>query len=85
MIIKKRASIDMITIITSDANLWIGHYLFNSLSLCWCQSRSSLYAEYASCLGPPKHQGPLALKDDFILVSFLHLANGYENMNDNLL
>ncbi len=33
---------------------------------------------------PPKHQGPLALKDDFILVSFLNLASSYENMNDNL-
>ncbi len=36
------------------------------------QSRSSLYAEYASCVGP-------------CLVSFLNLASGYENMNDNLL
>ncbi len=27
------------------------------------QSRSSLYAEYASCVGPPKHQGaPLLSK-----------------------
>ncbi len=37
----------------------------------WCdQSRCSLYAEYASCVRPPKHQGPLALKGEFILVSF---------------
>ncbi len=29
----------------------------------WLQSRSSLYAEYASCVGPPKHQGaPLLSK-----------------------
>ncbi len=27
---------------------------------------------------------PLALKNDFILVSFLNLASGYENMNDHL-
>ncbi len=33
----------------------------------------------------PKHQGPFALKDDFILVSFWNLASSYENMNDNLL
>ncbi len=49
--------------------------------LCgYIQSRSSLYA---SCVEPPKHQGaPLALKDVLILVSFLILACGYENMND---
>ncbi len=29
--------------------------------------------------------GPLVLKDYFILVSFLNLASGYENMNDHLL
>ncbi len=35
------------------------------------QRRSSLHAEYASCVGPPKTPGgPLALKDVFILVSF---------------
>ncbi len=28
--------------------------------------------------------GPLALKDDLILVSFLNLASGYENMNVHL-
>ncbi len=28
--------------------------------------------------------GPLALKDILILVLFLNLASGYENMNDNL-
>ncbi len=33
--------------------------------------------------GPETPGGPLALKDDFILVSFL--ASGYENINDNLL
>ncbi len=32
---------------------------------------------------PETPGGPLALKDVFILVSFLNLANGYENMNDN--
>ncbi len=51
----------------------------------YTQSRSSLYAEYASCVGPRNTRGPLALKDDFILVSILNLASGYENMNDNLL
>ncbi len=45
------------------------------------QSRSSLYTEYTTW----NTRGPLALKDDFILVSFLNLASGYENMNDNLL
>ncbi len=30
-------------------------------------------------------EDPLALKDDFILVLFLNLASGYENMDDNLL
>ncbi len=33
---------------------------------------------------PETPGGPLALKDVFILVSFLNLASGYENMNDNL-
>jgi len=33
--------------------------------------------------GPETPGGPLALKDDFILVSFFNLANDYENMNDN--
>ncbi len=32
------------------------------------QSQCSLYAEYASCVGPPG--GPLALKDVLILVVF---------------
>ncbi len=32
----------------------------------------------------PETGGPLTLKDDFVLVSFLNLANGYENMNDHL-
>ncbi len=46
------------------------------------QSRSSPYAEYASCEGPPKHQGaPLPLKDEFWILNF---ACGYENMNDHL-
>ncbi len=50
------------------------------------QSRSFLSAEYASYVGPPETPGgPLALKDDFILVSFLNLASGSENMNDHLL
>ncbi len=45
------------------------HSVTDVAVLCYGkQSRSSLYAEYASCVGPPKH---LALKDDFILVSFL--------------
>ncbi len=36
------------------------------------QSRSSLYAEYTSCLGPPKHQGaPLLSKCFFIWIIFL--------------
>ncbi len=35
--------------------------------------------------GPETPGDPLALKDDFILVSFLKLASGYENMNANLL
>ncbi len=35
--------------------------------------------------GPPKHQGgPLAPKDVLILVSFLSLARGYENINYHL-
>ncbi len=36
------------------------------------QSRCSLYAEYASCVGPPKHQGAplLSTINDFILVLF---------------
>ncbi len=34
------------------------------------QSRSSLYAEYTSCVGPWNTRGPPTLKDDFILVSF---------------
>ncbi len=46
--------------------------------------RSSLYTENASCVGPMKHQGPLALKDVLILDSFLSLASGHENMNDHL-
>ncbi len=47
------------------------------------QSRSSLYAEYTSCVGPPKHQGArLCSQRGFHLVSFLKLASGYENMND---
>ncbi len=46
------------------------------------QSRSSLYAEYARCVGPRNTRGPLALKDVLILVSFLILASGSENMND---
>ncbi len=33
---------------------------------------------------PETPGGPLALKDDFILVSFRSLARGYENMNGNL-
>ncbi len=33
---------------------------------------------------PETPGGPLALKDVLILVSFLSLASGYENMNDNL-
>ncbi len=33
----------------------------------------------------PKHQGHLALKDDFILVLFINLASSYDNRNDNLL
>ncbi len=46
------------------------------------QSRSSPYAEYASCEGLPKHQGaPLPLKDEFWILNF---ACGYENMNDHL-
>ncbi len=37
----------------------------------YLQSRSSLYAEYTqAALGPRNTRGPLALKDDFILVSF---------------
>ncbi len=50
---------------------------------CCVQSRSSLYAEYASCVGPETPGGSLALKDVFSFV--LNLASGYENMNDNLL
>ncbi len=34
---------------------------------------------------PETPGGPLALKDDVILVLFCNLASGYENMNDNLL
>ncbi len=33
---------------------------------------------------PETPGGPLALKDVLILVSFLSLASGYANMNDNL-
>ncbi len=33
---------------------------------------------------PETPGGPLALKDVLILVSFLNLASGYENMNDHL-
>ncbi len=33
---------------------------------------------------PETPGGPLALKDVLILVSFLSLASGYENMNDHL-
>ncbi len=32
----------------------------------YIQSRSSLYTEYTSCVGPRKHSNTLALKDDFI-------------------
>ncbi len=32
---------------------------------------------------PETPGGPLALKDDIILVLFLNLASGYENMNDH--
>ncbi len=39
-------------------------------------------AEYASCVGPPEHQGAPLLSN--ILVSFLNLASGYENENDHL-
>ncbi len=34
---------------------------------------------------PETPGGPLALKDFLILVSFLSLASGYENMNDHFL
>ncbi len=34
---------------------------------------------------PETPGGPLALNDDFSLVTILNLASGYENMNDNLL
>ncbi len=34
---------------------------------------------------PQAAQGPLALKDDYVLVSLLNFASDYENMNDNLL
>ncbi len=34
---------------------------------------------------PETPGGPLALKDDLILVLFLNLASGYENMNDHFL
>jgi len=41
-------------------------------------------AEYASCLGPPKH--PCSQRClNFIVVLVLNLASGYENMNDKLL
>ncbi len=33
---------------------------------------------------PETPGGPLALKEDFILVLFFKLGNGYENMNDQL-
>ncbi len=33
---------------------------------------------------PETPGGPLALKDVLILVLFLSLSSGYENMNDNL-
>ncbi len=37
-----------------------------------------------SCVGAPETAGgPLALKDVLILVSFLNLATGFENMNDH--
>ncbi len=44
-------------------------------------------AEYASCLGPPKHQGPPCSQRclNFIVVLVLNLASAYENMNDKLL
>ncbi len=31
----------------------------------YAQSRSSLFAEYASCVGPPKHQGALLISKRF--------------------
>ncbi len=37
-------------------NIHINPYI--SQRLHHVQSRSSLYTEYASCIGPPKHQGP---------------------------
>ncbi len=52
---------------------------YGVMCLCDAQSRSSLYAEYACCIGPPKHQGaPLLSK------MFLILASSSENMNDHL-
>ncbi len=48
------------------------------------RGRSSLYAEYASYAGPPKHQGPpYSQRFFYILVSFWSLARGYENRNDH--
>ncbi len=35
------------------------------------------------CRAPETPRAPFALKDDFILVSLLNLASGYENMNDH--
>ncbi len=35
------------------------------------------------CRAPETPRAPFALKDDFILVSLLNLAGGYENMNDH--
>ncbi len=44
-----------------------------------------VYTEYASMRRAPETPGgPLALKDVLIIVSFLSLASGYENMNDHL-
>ncbi len=52
-----------------------------------CHSRSYVIFNAKmtkSCVGAPETAGgPLALKDVLILVSFLNLATGFENMNDH--
>ncbi len=44
--------------IATNITIYIPIYSYLRLVLWSRQSRSSLYAEYASCAGPPKHQGP---------------------------
>ncbi len=63
---------------------WIIVFSKDAFGSCG-QSRSSIRKIRKLCRAPKTPGGPLALKDDFILVSFWNLASGYKNMNDNFI